>query len=81
MKKFLLAVIRFYRRHISVHLPAMCKYYPTCSCYAVEAIETHGSFKGGLLAVWRILRCNPLSAGGYDPVPPKKNKHNCKQDK
>ncbi|MCM1364268.1 MAG: membrane protein insertion efficiency factor YidD [Faecalibacterium sp.] len=81
MKKFLLAIIRFYRKHISVHLPPMCKYYPTCSCYAVEAIETHGSFKGVLLAVWRILRCNPLSAGGYDPVPPKKDKHNCRQGK
>ncbi len=54
----------------------MCKYYPTCSCYAIEAIETHGALKGGLLAVWRILRCNPMSAGGYDPVPPKKDKHN-----
>ena len=74
MKKILLALIRFYRKHISVHLPAMCKYYPTCSVYAVEAIETHGAVKGGLLAAWRVLRCNPLSAGGYDPVPPKKDK-------
>lgn len=75
MKKLILAVIRFYRRHISPHLPPMCRYYPTCSCYAVEAIETHGAFKGSLLAVWRILRCNPFSVGGYDPVPPKKEKH------
>jgi putative membrane protein insertion efficiency factor len=52
----------------------MCRYYPTCSCYAIEAIETHGALKGGLLAAWRVLRCNPFSAGGYDPVPPKKEK-------
>lgn len=78
MKAVLLRIIRFYRKHISVHLPPMCRYYPTCSVYAVEAIETHGAFKGTLLAVWRLLRCNPLSVGGYDPVPPKKDKHNCK---
>ncbi len=75
MKKLFLAVIRFYRRHISPHLPAMCRYYPTCSCYAIEAIETHGAFRGGLMALWRILRCNPMSSGGYDPVPPAKDKH------
>lgn len=74
MRKFLLAVIRFYRKHISPFLPPMCRYYPTCSCYAVEAIETHGAFKGFLLALWRVLRCNPLSPGGYDPVPPKREK-------
>lgn len=74
MKNFLLSIIRFYRKHISPHLPAMCRCYPTCSCYAVEAIETHGAFKGFLLALWRVLRCNPLSKGGYDPVPPKREK-------
>ncbi len=78
MKKVILALIRFYRRHISPHLPPMCRYYPTCSCYAVEAIETHGALKGTLLALWRILRCNPFSAGGYDPVPPKKENHRLK---
>lgn len=77
MKKAILAVIRFYRRHISPHLPPMCKYYPTCSCYAIEAIETHGALKGSVLAILRILRCNPLFPGGYDPVPPKKGKHRC----
>ena len=76
MKSLLLSIIRFYRKHISPHLPAMCRYYPTCSCYAVEAIETHGAFKGFLLALWRVLRCNPLSKGGYDPVPPKREKEN-----
>ncbi len=74
MKRVLLALIRFYRKHISPHLPPMCRYYPTCSVYAVEAIETHGALRGGLLALWRLLRCNPLSSGGYDPVPPKKEK-------
>ena len=74
MKKLLLSLIRFYRRHISPHLPPMCRYYPPCSCYAIEAIETHGAFRGTLLAVWRVLRCNPLSRGGYDPVPPKRKK-------
>lgn len=72
MKSFLLSIIRFYRKHISPHLPAMCRYYPTCSCYAVEAIETHGAFKGFFLTVYRILRCNPLCKGGYDPVPEKR---------
>ena len=75
MKKLLLALIRFYRKRISPLFPAMCRYYPTCSCYAVEAIETHGALKGTALALWRILRCNPFSAGGYDPVPPKKDGH------
>ena len=74
MKQVLLAVIRFYRRHISPHLPPMCRYYPTCSVYAIEAIETHGALRGSLLALWRLLRCNPLSPGGYDPVPPKREK-------
>ena len=46
-----------------------CKYFPTCSQYAIEALEKYGEIKGGLLAVWRILRCNPFSKGGYDPVP------------
>lgn len=77
MKTILLKLIRFYQKHISSHLPAMCKYYPTCSRYAIEAIETHGAFKGLIMAIFRILRCNPLFAGGYDPVPPKKNSHQC----
>ena len=74
MKKLLLTLIRFYRKHISPHFPPMCRYYPTCSCYAIEAIETHGALRGTLLALWRVLRCNPLSNGGYDPVPPKREK-------
>ena len=71
MKKLLLAVIRFYRKHLSKYkLPTHhCIYTPTCSEYGLEAIEKYGALKGGLLTVWRILRCNPFHRGGYDPVP------------
>lgn len=70
MKKILLGIIRFYQKYLSgAKGYSSCKYYPTCSRYAIEAIEKYGAFKGGLLAAWRILRCNPFSIGGYDPVP------------
>ncbi|MGJ4850868.1 membrane protein insertion efficiency factor YidD [Bacillota bacterium Meth-B3] len=65
----MLAAIRFYRRSISPGLPPACRFFPTCSEYALEAIERYGAFKGGWMAFWRILRCNPFSKGGYDPVP------------
>lgn len=68
-KQFLIEIIRFYQRNISPFLPSTCKYYPTCSKYAILAIEKYGPIKGSLLAIWRILRCNPFSKGGYDPVP------------
>ena len=74
MKRVMLSLLHFYREHISHHLPPLCRYYPTCSRYAIEAIETHGALRGSLLAIWRLLRCNPLSPGGYDPVPPKREK-------
>ncbi|MBP3442806.1 MAG: membrane protein insertion efficiency factor YidD [Clostridia bacterium] len=74
MKNCLISIIRFYQRRISPHLPDMCRYYPTCSHYAVEAIEVHGAFKGSFMTVLRLLRCNQLFKGGYDPVPPKKEK-------
>ena len=74
MKKILISLIKFYRRRISPALPPMCRYYPTCSHYALEAIEIHGAAKGSLLAAKRLLRCNILFPGGYDPVPPKKVK-------
>jgi len=64
-----LALIRFYRRFISPGLPPSCRFQPTCSEYADEAIARYGIIKGGRLAVWRILRCNPFGTGGYDPVP------------
>ena len=70
MKKVFIGLIKFYRKYLSgLKAAPTCKYYPTCSQYALEAIEKYGVFKGGLLAVWRILRCNPFSKGGYDPVP------------
>ena len=69
MKKCLIALIRFYRRYISPMKAPCCKYVPTCSKYAIIAIERYGALKGGALAVWRILRCNPFAKGGYDPVP------------
>jgi len=72
MKKILITLLKFYRRRISPALPPMCRYYPTCSQYALEAVETHGAFKGSLMAILRLLRCNILFPGGFDPVPPKK---------
>jgi putative membrane protein insertion efficiency factor len=65
----MLALLRWYKRHISPLLRPACRYLPTCSEYAMEAIERHGAFRGGILAVWRVLRCNPFFPGGYDPVP------------
>ena len=62
------APIRLYQRFISPLLPRRCKYEPTCSAYAVEAIRSFGALRGSVLAAWRLLRCNPLSDGGYDPV-------------
>ncbi|MCQ2475582.1 MAG: membrane protein insertion efficiency factor YidD [Clostridia bacterium] len=75
MKKILISIIRFYQRFISPLFPPSCRYIPTCSQYAVEAIKIHGALKGSLLAFYRVLRCNPFSSGGYDPVPPKKHSH------
>ena len=70
MKYVLLWMIRFYRKYLSgMKGGCTCKYYPTCSQYGLEAIEKYGALKGGVLAVWRVLRCNPFSKGGYDPVP------------
>jgi hypothetical protein len=65
----LLALIAFYRTCISPLLPPACRYTPTCSQYAKEAIQKYGAFKGGWLALKRILRCNPWGGSGYDPVP------------
>lgn len=70
----MISVIRFYQKHISSHLPARCKFYPTCSSYAVTAFERFGFFKGLMLTLWRLIRCSPLTSGGYDPVPEKKEK-------
>ena len=68
-KKAMLGLIRFYRGAISPYTPAACRFTPTCSAYAQEAIEKYGARKGGRLAARRILRCHPFQPGGYDPVP------------
>lgn len=74
MKRLLICLIKLYQEYISPrHLPC-CKYIPTCSSYALQAIERFGFFKGSCLALYRILRCNPFSKGGYDPVPEKREK-------
>ncbi len=69
MKKLFLLIIRFYQKYITPYTPAHCRFYPTCSSYAYQAILRFGAIRGGFLAVRRILRCNPLFPGGYDPVP------------
>lgn len=74
MKKALIAVIRFYQRRISPLFPPRCRYYPTCSQYAVQCLEVHGLIKGSILAILRLMRCNIFFPGGVDPVPPKKEK-------
>ena len=70
MKRVLLLLIRFYQLAISPYFPARCRFRPTCSQYALEAVEKYGAAKGGCLAVKRLLRCNPFYRGSfYDPVP------------
>jgi putative membrane protein insertion efficiency factor len=67
-RALVLAPLLFYSRVISPALPRRCRYEPTCSAYAIEAVKTFGVARGGVLATWRLLRCNPFSDGGYDPV-------------
>lgn len=69
MKFLLIAPLRFYRYAISPMLGRSCRFYPTCSEYAIEAVERHGALHGGLLAAKRVGRCHPFNRGGYDPVP------------
>lgn len=69
MKKIFITVIKFYQKYLSSLKGTKCPYIPSCSQYGLEAIEKYGAFKGSILAVWRILRCNPFSKGGVDPVP------------
>ena len=71
MKYLLIIIIKFYKNSISPFLPSSCRFYPTCSEYAMQAIKIHGAFKGTFMATKRILRCNPFFSGGYDPVPGK----------
>ena len=69
MKPITLAVIRFYQRRLSGGLPPACRFQPTCSHYAYDAVERYGALRGVCMAAWRIVRCNPLNDGGIDPVP------------
>ena len=69
MRRALIGLVRFYQRWVSPLTPPSCRYIPTCSAYAVEALEKYGALRGGWMAVSRVLRCNPLHRGGYDPVP------------
>lgn len=69
MKRPFLWLLRGYKRFISPLFPPACRFYPTCSDYAYQAIDKHGLAKGGLLAIRRLLKCHPFHEGGYDPVP------------
>jgi uncharacterized protein len=71
MSKILIVLIVFYQKYISPLKPATCRFYPSCSDYAIQAIQKHGFYKGTFLAIRRILKCHPYHAGGYDPVPDK----------
>jgi putative membrane protein insertion efficiency factor len=68
LQRVVCALIVFYQQAVSPHFPPSCRYYPTCSAYALEAVEKHGVIRGLYMAVRRILRCHPFSRGGYDPV-------------
>jgi putative membrane protein insertion efficiency factor len=68
MKSVALRFLRLYKRWVSPVFPPSCRYVPTCSEYAIEAVERYGTLRGGLLSAWRVLRCHPLAKGGYDPV-------------
>lgn len=79
MKKIMIGLIHFYQKYISPLSPPSCRYVPSCSHYAIEAIEVHGAIKGGYLAFKRILKCNPWGGMGYDPVPEKKGNCRCNE--
>ena len=68
MKSLALGLLRLYKRWISPAFPRSCRYVPTCSEYAMEAIERYGALRGGMMAAWRLLRCHPFAKGGLDPV-------------
>ena len=78
MKRILIWLISFYRKYLSPLKSTKCPYFPSCSQYGLEAVQRYGAIKGGLLSIWRILRCNPFSKGGYDPVPSMKAKASTK---
>lgn len=75
IKRIMIFLIRTYQLTLSPRFShGACRFVPTCSQYAIEALQVHGIIKGSLITIWRIMRCNPLVKGGYDPVPPKKTK-------
>jgi putative membrane protein insertion efficiency factor len=74
MKYVLIALLKAYRFAISPLYGQVCRYHPTCSAYALEAVQTHGALRGTWLAMRRVARCHPWAAGGFDPVPPAKNR-------
>ena len=78
MKRVLIWLISFYRKYLSPLKSTKCPYFPSCSQYGLEAVQKYGAIKGGFLSIWRILRCNPFSKGGYDPVPSMKAKASTK---
>ncbi len=72
--RLLQGLIRLYQILLSPFWGSQCRFHPTCSCYAIEALHKHGAIKGGAMAIYRIFRCNPWANGGFDPVPEKKSK-------
>lgn len=82
MKALIIALLRLYKWLLSPLLPPACRFVPSCSEYAIEAVEEHGALKGGLKAAWRLARCHPFSRGGYDPVnKPTRHSHNVRHGK
>ncbi|WP_294215818.1 membrane protein insertion efficiency factor YidD [Pseudobutyrivibrio sp.] len=69
LKKLFIFLIKLYQKYLSPMKTTKCPYCPTCSAYGLQAIQKHGAVKGGALTLWRLVRCNPFSHGGYDPVP------------
>jgi hypothetical protein len=69
MKRLLIALVRFYRKYFSTPSMPKCRFFPTCSVYALESLEKYGAFKGSMLAFGRFFKCHPFHKGGYDPVP------------
>ena len=81
MKSLLIFLVRCYQRFISPVLPPRCRFVPSCSAYAIEAIQKKGALRGTLMAAWRLLRCNPFCRGGYDPVEPPGGAEDAKRDR
>ena len=80
MRRILIALVRFYQIAISPYFAPSCRFIPTCSVYSIEAIQSHGVFRGSWLAIYRIGRCHPWCEGGHDPVPNSKSSERCTED-